>query len=49
MESIYKLDLEENLEVFCKKDKIVIIEILVDDWKLYKFGNLEDILFKIDI
>ncbi len=48
LESTYKLDLEENLEASRKKDKTVITEILADDWKSYKLGNLEDILSKTD-
>lgn len=48
LENTYKSDLEENLEASRKKDKTVITEILADDWKSYKLGNLQDILAKTD-
>ncbi|MEZ4857581.1 MAG: 2-oxoglutarate dehydrogenase E1 component [Flavobacteriaceae bacterium] len=46
LEERYKAELEEDLEASRKKDKTIITEILADDWKSYKLGDLQDILTK---
>ncbi|MAO07871.1 MAG: 2-oxoglutarate dehydrogenase E1 component [Alteromonas sp.] len=48
LEKQYKSELEEDLEESRKKDKTVITEILADDWKDYKMGDLQAILTPVD-